>query len=793
QPLTTPPTANVKPAIPTPAIPTAETQAANQHVGKWVRPPQYPSEMFAQGVTQTDGQPQALPAPIQQHTLHPEFQQLKAELAALKNRLNQVNQYLAALKTVNQQLNEEKKRLSQQFAQQQYEAQKTAKQIDDNNSREQARLHEQLASTKAALSTEQQKTRGFDEENAALRKQLAEAQQALAGLSTQQSQAQTNKSDLEAQVAALIQEKQQAAQDKATTDQQVAVLIQEKEQAAQDRTTIERQLAELTQEKEQATQDHDTAEQQLIQTNELLIEQQNSYQKLQTQSEALVQEKAENREQISRLQQALLVANQQAESENQQQYALAQQYDTIKSLLAQSALALAACQTNQERDSEARQRSFAAQHTLEQPLADYDQQNPLLNTSNALLQQENNQDQQRVEALAQAPLTPMPDGDEHDHDVAIDSKDQCSNTPESTAVGMSDCNADHDQDGVSDSQDQCPNTLADVRVNEQGCEPDQDGDGIVNRLDDCPLSAPFAEVNERGCLPDRDGDGVIDVRDQCPDSPKNSGVDAKGCVLDSDQDGIMDADDHCPSSPQDSFVNDQGCPFDDKEANRADGDDDNQKPQEATDNTGNISNNTRKVDLIEGDEGGNQAHQTTSSKSDTALSGGKNDDELAGNQTIAEVTENILETDDLPDADQDGVPDSSDLCSDSKVSEETRIDQLGCEKGMAINLEGVNFEKGSATLTAVSLPILDQALQILKNVPDITLEVGGHTDSKGNEQSNLQLSQRRAESVQHYFLDQGLSANHLVAKGYGETQAIADNNTAEGRAKNRRVELKVLD
>ncbi|MGV6809587.1 MAG: OmpA family protein, partial [bacterium] len=169
------------------------------------------------------------------------------------------------------------------------------------------------------------------------------------------------------------------------------------------------------------------------------------------------------------------------------------------------------------------------------------------------------------------------------------------------------------------------------------------------------------------------------------------------------------------------------------------------------------------------------------------------EDESSENQPLTDVTENSPETDDLPDTDQDGIPDSADLCPNSQVSEKTRMDQLGCEKGMTIKLEGVNFEKGSATLTAVSLPILEQTLTVLKNVPEITLEVGGYTDSKGNEQSNLQLSQRRAEAVQQYFLAQGLSANHVLAKGYGEAQAIADNNTAEGRAKNRRVELKVLD
>ena len=73
------------------------------------------------------------------------------------------------------------------------------------------------------------------------------------------------------------------------------------------------------------------------------------------------------------------------------------------------------------------------------------------------------------------------------------------------------------------------------------------------------------------------------------------------------------------------------------------------------------------------------------------------------------------------------------------------------------------------------------------------MEIGGHTDSTGEDAYNMGLSQRRAESVRSYLVSKGVKASRLEAKGYGETKPVASNDTNEGRAKNRRVELKKLD
>jgi OOP family OmpA-OmpF porin len=113
------------------------------------------------------------------------------------------------------------------------------------------------------------------------------------------------------------------------------------------------------------------------------------------------------------------------------------------------------------------------------------------------------------------------------------------------------------------------------------------------------------------------------------------------------------------------------------------------------------------------------------------------------------------------------------------------------EKGKkSLVLEGVNFVTNSAELTPESKAILDNVAESLKDWPEVKVEVEGHTDSVADPAYNMDLSQRRAESVLDYLVSRGVATSRLSAKGYGETRPVASNDTAEGRAKNRRVELR---
>jgi OOP family OmpA-OmpF porin len=107
-------------------------------------------------------------------------------------------------------------------------------------------------------------------------------------------------------------------------------------------------------------------------------------------------------------------------------------------------------------------------------------------------------------------------------------------------------------------------------------------------------------------------------------------------------------------------------------------------------------------------------------------------------------------------------------------------------------LEGVNFEFDRAKLLPESYVVLDRVVASLKDLPEIRVEVGGHTDSKGSDEYNRSLSDRRARAVRDYLISKGISASRLESMGYGESDPITSNDTDAGRARNRRVELTKL-
>lgn len=104
-------------------------------------------------------------------------------------------------------------------------------------------------------------------------------------------------------------------------------------------------------------------------------------------------------------------------------------------------------------------------------------------------------------------------------------------------------------------------------------------------------------------------------------------------------------------------------------------------------------------------------------------------------------------------------------------------------------LEGVNFDFDKTTLRQADRDIIDQNAADLKEWGDVKVEISGHTDSIGSDRYNMGLSLRRANSARSYLISKGIAADRLVTKGYGEAQPIANNETEEGRFKNRRVEL----
>lgn len=226
--------------------------------------------------------------------------------------------------------------------------------------------------------------------------------------------------------------------------------------------------------------------------------------------------------------------------------------------------------------------------------------------------------------------------------------------------------------------------------------------------------------------PDSDGDGVYDALDKCPDTPALVVVDADGCPLDSDGDGVYDYLDKCPQTPAGLTVDADGCPPD------SDGD-------------------------------GVFDYQ----------------DKCPGTPAGVSVDKVGCPL----DSDKDGVYDYLDKCPNTP--EGARVNAMGCWV-----LAGVLFDTAKADIKADMTPVLDEVVDVLTKNSDMNVEVQGHTDNRGSKKFNQTLSENRAKAVMAYLTGKGIAPTRLTATGYGFSKPIASNQTAQGRAWNRRVELK---
>ncbi len=251
--------------------------------------------------------------------------------------------------------------------------------------------------------------------------------------------------------------------------------------------------------------------------------------------------------------------------------------------------------------------------------------------------------------------------------------------------------------------------------------------------------------------PDTDGDGILDSVDACDDQPEDVDQfeDTDGCPdPDNDKDGILDAADQCPNEPESrNGVDDtDGCP--------------------------------------EADPDG---------------------DGLVGSQDAcpneAEDKDGFEDTDGCPDVDndKDGIPDGTDKCPAEPETKNGFEDEDGCADVVPVQvqqftgtIEGIKFKKKSAEILKSSNAVLDAAAKVLTDYPTIRLEIQGHTSTEGSDEFNMTLSQQRADAVRAYLVSKGIDPARLEAKGYGETQLVADDSTEEGKSKNRRVEFVLI-
>lgn len=234
---------------------------------------------------------------------------------------------------------------------------------------------------------------------------------------------------------------------------------------------------------------------------------------------------------------------------------------------------------------------------------------------------------------------------------------------------------------------------------------------------------------------DSDNDGVLDSADKCPDTPSGIQVDAKGCPVDSDKDGVTDDKDNCADTPKGVKVNADGCPAD-------------------SDNDG-----------------------VTDDK-----------DKCPNTAAGTEVDENgcaVVKKVELKDSDNDGVYDDKDKCANTP--EGANVNANGCWV-----VKDLRFDLGKTTILASSKPNVDEVVVVMQKNPEMKLEIQGYTDNSGSAKFNKKLSEKRAIAVMEYIKSKGIAKGRMTAKGYGIENPAETNDTEEGRALNRRVELKPL-
>jgi OOP family OmpA-OmpF porin len=261
-------------------------------------------------------------------------------------------------------------------------------------------------------------------------------------------------------------------------------------------------------------------------------------------------------------------------------------------------------------------------------------------------------------------------------------------------------------------------------------------------------------VDAKGCAGDSDGDGVPDGVDQCPNTPAGVAVDAAGCPLDSDKDGVPDGIDKCPNTPAGATVDASGCPMD--------------------------------ADLDGVPDGLDRCPNTPA--------GTKVD--ATGCPLPVEAAKPPVAAAPAPPGKCPPAPPGSQVdangCLILFAPEAARSPTPGAPARPTLILTGVTFETGRSALTRDSYIVLDAVAASLLANPDIRIEIAGYTDSTGRKFMNLRLSQGRAAAVRFYLARKGVAPARMVAKGYGASGYIAPNNTAAGRAQNRRVELHKL-
>ena len=361
---------------------------------------------------------------------------------------------------------------------------------------------------------------------------------------------------------------------------------------------------------------------------------------------------------------------------------------------------------------------------------------------------------------------------DRDSDKVSDRKDQCVKVPGTWEYrGCPDRDGDH----IRDEEDDCPDVPGLAALH--GC-PDKDGDGVTDLKDDCPEVAGLPEL--KGC-PDRDGDGITDSKDDCPDE-KGLAI-FNGCP-DRDSDGVMDRIDDCPDTK--GLVQYNGCPD-------TDGDNIIDKVDECPTVYGiaelkgcpaaeltyfNVETQVEKVKQAGGVYSYGNAVDTKTAKFKLE---GYNADTV---KTVFVTAPNLRGKNAYREAD-----------GFFRFAKEAEVVILKEEEKQVMKkaFENLEYKTNSEVILSSSFSGLDELANLMGTNANWKLRISGHTDNVGARTANMTLSKRRAESVKKYLVSKGIAADRFEVMYFGPDKPIAPNNTEDGRARNRRVEMLIVE
>jgi outer membrane protein OmpA-like peptidoglycan-associated protein len=276
---------------------------------------------------------------------------------------------------------------------------------------------------------------------------------------------------------------------------------------------------------------------------------------------------------------------------------------------------------------------------------------------------------------------------------------------------------------------------------------DTDGDGVKDKVDMCP-EVP-GKVELLGC-PDKDNDGIADKDDACPDVAGKA--EFKGCP-DSDGDGIIDSEDACPGDAGKKELN--GCPDRD---NDGIADKDDKCPDEY-------------------------------GKKEFSGCPDRDGDGIPDKTDDCPNVKGLAEFNGCPDRDGDGIPDNKDNCPDVAGV----ADNHGCPAALkgAVMEKTVYFHTDGSVTMDEYIIVLNEIAAYMNENPDAAISVAGHADARESAEYNMRLSEKRADYVINYLKKKGMKSTKVEKLFYGKSKPVADNSTTEGRALNRRVEIRI--